>query len=114
MGRPLKASVLEEMNLKAIMADKESEEEGATKTVTLGKQVGYNKYIVGENREIARLTTELVFDYDAILKLRHGDKEEFVLKITNNVFQTETCVHAYELENGKVKFLEDDVELLNQ
>jgi len=116
MGRPLKETVLKEMGLKAITADGE---------VTLGKQVGYNKYIVKgadeeaykeniENRKIVRLTNELVFPEDATMKLIHGDKEEFVLKITKNVFQTETCVHAYELdENGKVKFLEEDVSLEN-
>ena len=64
MGRPLKASTLEKMELKATTLDGE---------VTLGKQVGYNKYIIEEEpRKIAVLATELVEPYDAIMTLKHG------------------------------------------
>ena len=93
------------MELKAITLDGE---------VTLGKQVGYNKYIIEEEpRKIAVLATELVEPYHATMTLKHGDKEEKVLKITKNVFQTETCAHGYTLDKeGKVVFLEEDVSLV--
>lgn len=102
MGRPLKASTLEKMALKATTSEGE---------VTLGKQVGYNKYIIEEEpRKIAVLAKELVEPYDATMTLKHGEAEEKVLKITKNVFVTETCVHGYTLdEDGKVKFIEEDV-----
>ena len=103
MGRPLKESMLKDMELKAETADGE---------VTLGKQVGYNRYVVEEEpeRKIVKLAEDLVEDQDAVLKIKHGEKEEPVLKITRTVFQTPTCVHPYELdEEGKVVFLEEDV-----
>ena len=106
MGRPLKWTTLEKMALTAESADGE---------VTLGKQVGYNKYVVETEPElkVVRLAEELEMPYDATMTLKHGDKEEKVLKITKNVFQTATCVHPYHLdEEGKVVFDEEDVELV--
>ena len=104
MGRPLKETMLKAMELKAETADGE---------VTLGKQVGYNRYIVDEEtRKIVKLAEELVEDQDAVMTLVHGDKEEPVLKITRTVFQTPTCVHPSTLDDeGKVVFLEEDVYL---
>lgn len=105
MGRPLKYTTLEKMALTATTADGE---------VTLGKQVGYNRYVVETEPElkIVRLAEELKMPYDATMTLMHGDKEEPVLKITKNVFQTSTCVHPYHLDkDGKVVFDEKDVSL---
>ena len=56
----------------------------------------------------------MVDPIDAVMIIKHGDKEEPVLKITKNVFQTTTCVHPYVLdEEGKVVFLEEDVSLVD-
>ena len=106
MGRPLKASMLEKMELKATSEDGE---------VVLGKQVGYNKYVVEEEtRKIVKLSEEIVDPIDAVMLIKHGDDEEPFLKITKNVFQTTTCVHPYTLdEEGKVVFLEEDVSLVD-
>ena len=103
MGRPLEWTTLEKMGLTAEMADGE---------VTLGKQVGYNKYVIETEPKlkVVRLAEELEMPYDGVMKIKHGDKEEPVLKITKNVFQTTTCVHPYHLdEEGKVVFDEEDV-----
>lgn len=106
MGRPLKYTTLEKMALTATTADGE---------VTLGKQVGYNRYVVETEPElkIVRLAETLEMPYDATMDLKHGEATEKVLKITKNVFQTATCVHPYHLdEDGKVVFDEEDVELV--
>ena len=102
MGRPLRWQTLEKMELKATSAEGE---------VTLGKQIGYNKYLVEEDpRKLVRLASELVEPYDAVMTLKVGDNEEKVLKITRRIFVTEEGVHAYSLdEDGKVVFAEEDV-----
>ena len=101
MGRPLKKETIEKMNLVA------RTQKGQ---VVLGKQVGYNKYIVDEEtRQIVRLANELVQEDDAVLSLTVGESEEPVTKILKNIFQTDKGVYAYKLVEEEVVFEREDV-----
>ena len=89
MGRPLKKETIVKMNL--IVETKEGQ-------AVLGKQVGFNKYIVDEEaRKIVRLAKEIVADEDAVLALTVKGESEPVLKVLRNVVQTEKGVYAYKL-----------------
>ena len=101
MGRPLKKETIEKMNLVARTQKGE---------VVLGKQVGYNKYIVDEEtRQIVRLANELVQQDDAVLSLTVGESKESVTKILKNIFQTDKGVYAYKLVEDEVVFEREDV-----
>ena len=90
MGRPLKKADIEKMNL--IAETKEGQ-------VVLGKQVGFNKYIVDEEaHKVVRLASELVADNDAVLKLSVDGAEKPVLKVLRNLVQTADAVYAYKLK----------------
>ena len=109
MGRPLKKADIVKMNL--IAETKEGQ-------VVLGKQVGFNKYIVDEDaHKVVRLASELVADNDAVLKLSVAGEEKPVLKVLRNLVQTADAVYAYKLKvEGKgddevatVEFADADV-----
>ena len=104
MARPLPAKRLEKMDLTVKLFD------GSSKK--LGKQVGYNKYIVDEeSHKIAMLVEELKKEGDALLLLEDNGKDKPVIKIVENLFQTDKP-YGYVLdENGKVKFLDENVKV---
>ena len=94
MGRPLKKETIEKMNL--IVETKDGQ-------AVLGKQVGFNKYIVDEEaHKIVRLAKEVVADDDAVLALTVKGESEPVLKVLRNVVQTEKGVYAYKLNVTEV------------
>ena len=105
MARPLKKSTIEKMDLTVKLFD------GSSKK--LGKQVGYNKYIVDEeSHKIAMLVQKLEKEGDALLLLEDNGKDKPVIKIVENLFQTADKPYAYVLdENGKVKFLDENVKI---
>jgi len=105
MARPLPAKRLEKMDLTVKMFD------GSSKK--LGKQVGYNKYIVDEKtHEIVMLVEELKKEGDALLLLEDNGKDKPVIKIVENLFQTADKPYAYILDkNGKVEFLDKNVKI---
>ena len=101
MGRPLKKDTIVAMNL--VAETKEGQ-------VVLGKQVGFNKYIVDEEaHKVVRLASELVADNDAVLKLTVAGEEKPVLKVLRNLVQTADGVYAYQLVDGAVVFADADV-----
>lgn len=105
MARPLPSKRLEKMDLTVKLFD------GSSKK--LGKQVGYNKYIVDEeSHKIAMLVEELKKEGDALLLLEDNGKDKPVIKIVENLFQTADKPYAYVLdENGKVKFLDENIKI---
>lgn len=105
MARPLPSKRLEKMDLTVKLFD------GSSKK--LGKQVGYNKYIVDEeSHKIAMLVEELKKEGDALLLLEDNGKDKPVIKIAENLFQTADKPYGYILdENGKVKFLDENVKV---
>lgn len=105
MARPLPFKKLEKMDLTVKLFD------GSSKK--LGKQVGYNKYIVDEeSHKIAMLVEKLEKEGDALLLLEDNGKDKPVIKIVENLFQTADKPYAYILdENGKVKFLDENVKV---
>jgi len=105
MARPLPAKRLEKMDLTVKLFD------GSSKK--LGKQVGYNKYIVDEeSHKIAMLVEKLEKEGDALLLLEDNGKDKPVIKIVENLFQTADKPYAYVLdEDGKVKFLDENVKI---
>ena len=79
MARPLKKSTIEKMELTVKTFDGESKK--------LGKQVGYNKYIVDEEtHEIVKLSEELKEKGDALLVLEDHGKDKPVIKIVEHLF----------------------------
>ena len=106
MGRPLREITVEDMGLKA---------KTIGKSVILGQQVGVNKYRVKDSQdEIVQLGYSLAKEGDAVLELSFKGKKEPVIKITTHLFQTPTRAVSYELEeDGKVKFLESNVEFVD-
>ena len=117
MGRPLRKDRLDAMKLVATTKAGES--------VVLGKQVGFNKYVVdGEkyennasfaDRGIVRLVAkfdETSADTDAILNLSVNGKDEAVLKITKFGFSTVNGVYGYELTKEGIKFHDANVKLV--
>lgn len=105
MARPLKESKIKKMDLAVKLFD------GSSKK--LGKQVGYNKYIVDEeSHKIAMLVQKLEKEGDALLLLEDNGKDKPVIKIVENLFQTADKPYAYVLdENGKVKFLDENIKI---
>lgn len=116
MGRPLRKDRLESMNLVATTK--------AGDKVVLGKQVGYNKYVVNadkyENnaefaeRGIIRLVdkfTDESAETDAILNISVNGKDEPVLKITKFGFSTVNGVYGYKLTEKGIEFDDADVKL---
>ena len=105
MARPLPSKRLEKMDLTVKLFD------GSSKK--LGKQVGYNKYIVDEeSHKIAMLVQKLEKEGDALLLLEDNGKDKPVIKIVENLFQTADKPYAYVLdENGKVKFLDENIKI---
>ena len=105
MARPLPLKRLEKMDLTVKLFD------GSSKK--LGKQVGYNKYIVDEKtHEIAMLVEELKKEGDALLLLEDNGKDKQVIKIVENLFQTADKPYAYIIDkNGKVEFLDKNVKI---
>ena len=105
MARPLKESKIKKMDLTVKLFD------GSSKK--LGKQVGYNKYIVDEeSHKIAMLVQKLEKEGDALLLLEDNGKDKPVIKIVENLFQTADKPYAYVLdENGKVKFLDENIKI---
>lgn len=105
MARPLPFKKLEKMDLTVKLFD------GSSKK--LGKQVGYNKYIVDEeSHKIAMLVEKLEKEGDALLLLEDNGKDKPVIKIVENLFQTSEKPYGYVLdENGKVKFLDENVKV---
>ena len=105
MARPLPFKRLEKMDLTVKLFD------GSSKK--LGKQVGYNKYIVDEKtHEIVMLVEELKKEGDALLLLEDNGKDKPVIKIVENLFQTADKPYAYILDkNGKVEFLDKNVKI---
>lgn len=105
MARPLPAKRLEKMDLTVKMFD------GSSKK--LGKQVGYNKYIVDEeSHKIAMLVEKLEKEGDALLILEDHGKDKPVIKIVENLFHTSEKPYPYVLdEDGKVKFLDEEVSI---
>lgn len=105
MARPLPFKRLEKMDLTVKLFD------GSSKK--LGKQVGYNKYIVDEeSHKIAMLVEKLEKEGDALLLLEDNGKDKPVIKIVENLFQTADKPYAYVLdENGKVKFLDENIKI---
>lgn len=103
MARPLPAKRLEKMDLTVKTFDGESKK--------LGKQVGFNKYIVDEeSHEIVMLVEKLEKKGDALLTLEDNGKDKPVIKIVENLFQTPEKPYAYKLdEDGKVVFLDEGV-----
>ena len=117
MGRPLRKDRLDAMKLVATTKAGES--------VVLGKQVGFNKYVVdGEkyennanfaDRGIVRLVADFdenSADTDAILNLYVDGKAEAVLKITKAGFSTASGVYGYELVEDGIKFNDAEVKLV--
>lgn len=101
MGRPLKKETIEKMNLTV------TTKEG---NAVLGKQVGYNKYIVDEdNHKIVRLAKEVIADDDAVLTLQVNGEDKPVLKVLKNLVQTEEGVYAYQLVDDAVVFADANV-----
>lgn len=101
MGRPLKKETIEKMNLTV------TTKEG---NAVLGKQVGYNKYIVDEdNHKIVRLAKEVIADDDAVLTLQVNGEDKPVLKVLKNLVQTEEGVYAYQLVDDEVVFADANV-----
>ena len=105
MARPLKESKIKKMDLAVKLFD------GSSKK--LGKQVGYNKYIVDEeSHKIAMLVQKLEKEGDALLLLEDNGKDKPVIKIVENLFQTADKPYAYILDkNGKVEFLDKNVKI---
>lgn len=105
MARPLPFKRLEKMDLTVKLFD------GSSKK--LGKQVGYNKYIIDEeSHKIVMLVEKLEKEGDALLLLEDNGKDKPVIKIVENLFQTADKPYAYVLdENGKVKFLDENVKI---
>lgn len=105
MARPLPFKKLEKMDLTVKLFD------GSSKK--LGKQVGYNKYIVDEkSHKIAMLVEKLEKEGDALLLLEDNGKDKPVIKIVENLFQTADKPYAYVLDkNGKVKFLDENIKI---
>lgn len=103
MARPLKKSTIEKMDLTVKTFDGESKK--------LGKQVGYNKYIVDEEtHEIVKLAAELKEKGDALLVLEDHGKDKPVIKIVEHLFQTPEKPYAYVRDaEGKVVFLDEGV-----
>ena len=103
MARPLPAKRLEKMDLTVKTFDGESKK--------LGKQVGYNKYIVDEEtHEIVKLAAELKEKGDALLVLEDQGKDKSVIKIVEHLFQTPEKAYAYVRDaEGKVVFLDEGV-----
>ena len=103
MARPLKKSTIEKMDLTVKTFDGESKK--------LGKQVGYNKYIVDEaTHEIVKLAAELKEKGDALLVLEDQGKDKSVIKIVEHLFQTPEKAYAYVRDaEGKVVFLDEGV-----
>lgn len=103
MGRPLRKDKIEKMELSVSTFDGE--------TKTLGKQVGYNKYIVDEEtKEIVTLVEKLEKEGDALLLLEDNSIEYPVVKIVRNIIQTPEKVYPYTCdEDGKIVFLDDNV-----
>ena len=106
MGRPLRKETLEKMNLSATKKDGSS--------VVLGKQVGYNKYLISgeEGRNVVRLSDSYTNDYDVKLSLSINDEDVPVLKITKNIFVTSKGIYSYELtEDNEIKFADETVSI---
>ena len=105
MARPLKKSTIEKMDLTVKTFDGESKK--------LGKQVGYNKYIVDEEtHEIVKLAAELKEKGDALLVLEDQGKDKPVIKIVEHLFQTPEKPYAYIRDaEGKVVFLDEGVSI---
>ena len=103
MARPLKKSTIEKMDLTVKTFDGESKK--------LGKQVGYNKYIVDEEtHEIVKLSEELKEKGDALLVLEDHGKDKPVIKIVEHLFQTPEKPYSYVRDaEGKVVFLDEGV-----
>lgn len=103
MARPLKKSTIEKMDLTVKTFNGESKK--------LGKQVGYNKYIVDEEtHEIVKLAAELKEKGDALLVLEDHGKDKPVIKIVEHLFQTPEKPYAYVRDaEGKVVFLDEGV-----
>lgn len=117
MGRPLRKDRLDAMKLVATTK--------AGEKVVLGKQVGFNKYVVdGEkyennanfaDRGIVRLVEkfdENSAETDAILNISVNGKDEAVLKITKFGFSTVNGVYGYELVEEGIKFNDAEVKLV--
>lgn len=101
MGRPLKKETIEKMNLTV------TTKEG---NAVLGKQVGYNKYIVDvDAHKIVRLAKEVIADDDAVLTLQVNGEDKPVLKVLKNLVQTEEGVYAYQLVDDAVVFADANV-----
>ena len=105
MARPLKESKIKKMDLTVKLFNGESKK--------LGKQIGFNRYVVDdETKEIATLSQKLEKEGDALLLLEDNGKDKPVIKIVENLFQTADKPYAYVLdENGKVKFLDENVKI---
>ena len=103
MARPLPEKRLEKMDLTVKTFDGESKK--------LGKQVGFNKYVVDkETHEIVMLVEKLEKKGDALLILEDNGKDKPVIKIVENLFHTADKPYGYVLDtDGKVKFLDEDV-----
>lgn len=116
MGRPLRQDRLDTMKLVATTKNGEK--------VVLGKQVGYNKYIVDadkfennadfSDRGIVRLVEKLddkSEEFDAVLSITVDGKEESVLKITKSAFSTSNGAYGYMLGENGLEFLDANVKL---
>lgn len=87
MGRPLRADVIEKMNLVA-------------SGKTLSAQVGYNKYKVKDSDEIVMLSTVEDLDKGYVVLKIDG---KIVTKILRNLIQTVDEIIPYTIdENGKM------------
>ena len=101
MGRPLKEKTIEDMNLQAKSHDG---------FVVLGKQVGFNKYLVEEGR-VVRLGDKVDAIEDVVvLPLMVAGEQENVKKILKNLIHTDNGVYAYSLVDGQIVFERSDVE----
>lgn len=102
MGRPLKKSTIEKMDLSV---------ETLNGSKKLGKQVGYNKYIVDEEtHEIVRLVEELKEKGEALLTIDDHGTNYPVLKIVEHLVHTTNKPYAYKLDkDGKIVFLEEGI-----
>ncbi len=107
MGRPLRKDRLAKMNLSA------TKEDGSS--VVLGKQVGYNKYVYGDEseRNIVRLTDKYVTDIDGVLQISVKGVNQPVLKITKKLFYTASGVYAYELTDNGVVFVDETITIVD-
>ena len=99
MARPLSKTILEKM---AVSVETKS---GST---TLVKQVGYNKYI-DSNNKIITLKDKLVEDCDSTLKIKKGDEEMFVTKISLHMMYTANGSFAYTVGEKGVSFIDENV-----